>query len=79
MDHKGGERGGGRDEQEYEKAIVRAAALGNRHDREPIKPDLHRHPIIDEEFSVTGARASMKRPGKMPAKRHRAANTYIAG
>src|SRR5476649_1945766 len=43
MDCKGGERGGGRDEQEYEKAVVRTAALGDRRDGKPGNSRLHRH------------------------------------
>ena len=48
MDRDGGQRGGRRDEQEHEQAVVGAAALGDRHDRQPVDPDLHRHPVADE-------------------------------
>ena len=48
MDRDGGQRGGRHDEQEHEKAVVGAAAFGDRHDREPIDADLHRHPVADE-------------------------------
>src|SRR5262249_40744740 len=43
MNRKGGERGGGRDEQEYEKAIIRAATFGDRRDGKPGNSLLHRH------------------------------------
>ena len=39
MDREGGERAGYRDEQEDEQAVIGAAALGDRHDREPLTPD----------------------------------------
>ena len=39
---------------------------------------LRRHSAADRRCSPTGARASMKRPGKTPAMRHRAASANIA-
>ena len=64
MDCKGGERGGGRDEQEDEKAVVGAAALGDRHDREPGNSVLRRHLRSPTRPRTAGASASMTKAGQ---------------
>ena len=44
MNDFGAEPGGQRDKCEQQQAVVRAAALGNRHDRQPLQPFLRGQP-----------------------------------
>ena len=74
----GGQRGGRDDEQEHEKAVVGAAALRDRRDREPGDLRLHRHRGADETAHRPAPSASMNRPGKTPAIRQSDANATIA-
>ena len=64
---EGRERRRDGDEDEDQQPIVGAAALGDRHDREPRRrrpaPACGRRPAP----ATTGASASMTRPGRMPA------------
>ena len=59
-----GERGRERDEQEHEQAVVGAAALGDRHERQPGHRRLHRHARRRPAPCTTGASASITRPGQ---------------
>ena len=72
------EPGRARDEQEDQQAVIGAAALGDRHDRQPgharSAPACARRPAR----CVTGASASITSPGSMPASRQSAARTTMA-
>ena len=77
MDDVGRERRRRRDEDEDEQAVIGTAALRDRHDRQPGQARLRRH-AAPSSACVTGARASISSPGRMPASRHRPASTAIA-
>ena len=64
-------------EQKDQQAVIGAAACGDRNDREPLHADLHRHARADQA-ELTGASASMKKPGRIPARRHSAARRIMA-
>ena len=78
MNRRGGERRRGGNEQEHQQPVVRAAALGDRYDREARRFPLCVGIRPPTKLFTTGARASMNRPGKTPATRHSAASANIA-
>ena len=77
MNGKGRDRAGQQHEDENQQPVIGAAAFRDRHDRKPLHAGLMRHADADQAL-VTGASASMKKPGTMPATRQSAARKYIA-
>ena len=61
-----------------QQAVIGAAALGNRHDRQPGQRRLRGHAGADAGSASPGASASMTKPGRMPASRQSAANANMA-
>ncbi len=56
MDGEGGERARDHHEQEHQQAVIGAAALRDRHDRQPVDADLRRHAGADQHLHRGGQR-----------------------
>ena len=63
---------------EHQQAVVGAAALGDRRDRQPGDRRLHRHRAPTSGSRDRRQRVDRRAPGKMPASRHSAASAPIA-
>ena len=78
VDRPGGDRARYDHEDEDQEAVIGAAALDDRHDREPVDARLYRHARRRRRLCTTGASASMKKPGRIPATRQSAAKNMAA-
>jgi len=77
VDDIGRDRGGGRDEEKHDQSIIRTAALGNRHDRQPFYAGLRGHPCPGDALH-DGRHGIDHEAGKIPARTQRTASVIIA-